>query len=93
MAKDKKKDGKKSEKPTHPVPAPSAAAESSPTELTGLHASADEVEEAQASAAESDKETEKAEGPPGQQDVPPYYQEPILTQLIVKRYVWYKSVS
>ncbi|XP_004945158.1 radial spoke head 10 homolog B isoform X2 [Gallus gallus] len=86
MAKDKKKDGKKSEKPTHPAPAPSAAAESSPTELTGLHASADEVEEAQASAAESDKEIEKAEGPPGQQDVPPYYQEPILTQLIVKSY-------
>lgn len=91
MAKDKKRDGKKSEKSVHPVPAHSAAAESSPTKLTALHTSAHGAEEAQASAAVSDKEPEKAEEPPVP-DVPSYYEEPILTQLIVKRYVWYRSV-
>lgn len=89
MAKDKKRDGKKSEKSVPPVPAHSAAAESSPTKLTALHASADGAEEAQASAAVLDKEPEKAEEAPVQ-DVPPYYKEPILAQLVVKRYVWYR---
>ncbi|XP_010717997.1 radial spoke head 10 homolog B [Meleagris gallopavo] len=85
MAKDKKRDGKKSEKSVHPVPAHSAAAESSPTKLTALHTSAHGAEEAQASAAVSDKEPEKAEEPPVPH-VPSYYEEPILTQLIVKSY-------
>ncbi|XP_021267280.1 radial spoke head 10 homolog B2 isoform X2 [Numida meleagris] len=85
MAKDKKKDGKKSEKSVHPAPAHSAAAESSPTKLTDLHTSANEMEEAQASATVSDKEPEKAEEPPVQ-DVPQCYEEPILSQLIVKSY-------
>ncbi|XP_042720368.1 radial spoke head 10 homolog B [Lagopus leucura] len=85
MAKDKKRDGKKSEKSVPPVPAHSAAAESSPTKLTALHASADGAEEAQASAAVLDKEPEIAEEAPIQ-DVPPYYEEPILAQLVVKSY-------
>ncbi|XP_065589029.1 radial spoke head 10 homolog B [Cyrtonyx montezumae] len=82
MAKDKKKDGKKSEKPTHPVPAHRDAADSAPTELTGLHSSHSAVGEAQAI---SDKEPERAEEPAAQ-DGPPYYEEPILAQLIVKSY-------
>ncbi|NXJ08347.1 R10B2 protein, partial [Odontophorus gujanensis] len=83
MAKDKKKDGKKSEKPAHPVPAHRAAADSAPTMLTALHSAHGGVGEAQASV--SDKEPERAEEPAAQ-DVPPYYEEPILAQFIVKSY-------
>ncbi|KAM6407615.1 radial spoke head 10 homolog B [Rhynochetos jubatus] len=86
MAKDKKKDGKKAEKSARPpVPAKDTTAESSYTELTDLQTLVNGVEETQANAAIPDKEPEKAEEPPVQ-DVPQYYEEPVLTQVIVESY-------
>ncbi|XP_015732109.1 radial spoke head 10 homolog B2 isoform X2 [Coturnix japonica] len=89
MAKDKKKNGKKSEKSAHPVPAHSDTAESEPTKPTGPQDSANGVEETEAgesvSEEVSDKEPEKAEEPPVQ-DVFSCYEDPILTQLVVERY-------
>ncbi|XP_035404649.1 radial spoke head 10 homolog B-like isoform X4 [Cygnus atratus] len=79
MAKDKKKDVKKSERSVRPsIAEQGARTESSSTKLTDL-------QEAQASTAVSDKEPEEVEERPVQ-NVPQYYEEPILTQLIVKSY-------
>ncbi|NWR68157.1 R10B2 protein, partial [Bucorvus abyssinicus] len=84
MAKDKK-DGKKAEKSVHPpIPAQDTTAESS-AKLTDLQTSGNEMEERQANPVTADKEPEEAEEPPVQ-DVPQYYEEPILTQVIVKSY-------
>ncbi|XP_010078645.1 PREDICTED: radial spoke head 10 homolog B2-like [Pterocles gutturalis] len=85
MAKDKKKDGKKAEKSVRlSVPAPDTAAESSSTKLTDLQ-TLDGVEETQANPLIPDEEPEEVEEPPIQ-DVPQYYEEPVLTQVIVKSY-------
>ncbi|XP_013032531.3 radial spoke head 10 homolog B-like isoform X3 [Anser cygnoides] len=79
MAKDKKKDVKKSERSVRPsIAEQGARTESSSTKLTDL-------QEAQTSAAVSDKEPEEVEERPVQ-NVPQYYEEPVLTQLIVKSY-------
>uniref|UniRef100_A0A8B9C3Z4 Radial spoke head 10 homolog B2 n=1 Tax=Anser brachyrhynchus TaxID=132585 RepID=A0A8B9C3Z4_9AVES len=79
MAKDKKKDVKKSERSVRPsIAEQGARTESSSTKLTDL-------QEAQTSAAVSDKEPEEVEERPVQ-NVPSYYEEPVLTQLIVKSY-------
>ncbi|NXW93787.1 RS10B protein, partial [Alopecoenas beccarii] len=86
MAKDKKKDGKKTEKSARPpVPSHDATAESSSTQLTDLQTSVNGVEETQENPVTSDKEPEEVEEPPVQ-DVPQYYEEPSLTEVIVKSY-------
>ncbi|KAM6121567.1 radial spoke head 10 homolog B [Phoenicopterus ruber ruber] len=95
MAKDKKKDDKKAEKSvrppipaqdtTAPIPAQDTTTESSSTKLTDLQTLVNGVEETQANPAISDKETEEIEEPPVE-DVPQYYNEPVLTQVIVKSY-------
>ncbi|XP_009809153.2 radial spoke head 10 homolog B [Gavia stellata] len=82
MAKDKKKDGKKAEKSVRP---PISTAESSSTKLTDLQTLVNGVEETQADAVRLDKEPEEVEEPPVQ-DAPQYYEEPVLTQVIVKSY-------
>ncbi|XP_010022235.1 PREDICTED: radial spoke head 10 homolog B-like [Nestor notabilis] len=85
MAKDKKKDGKKAEKSSRPsIPSQEITAESSATKLTSVLTLVNE-EETGASPVIQDKEPEEAEEPPVP-DVPQYYEEPILTQLIVKSY-------
>ncbi|XP_035195575.1 radial spoke head 10 homolog B2-like isoform X3 [Oxyura jamaicensis] len=79
MAKDKKKDVKKSERSVRSsIAEQDARTESSSTKLTDL-------QEAQTGAAVSDKEPEEVEEHPVQ-NVPQYYEEPVLTQLIVKSY-------
>ena len=92
MAKDKKKDGKKAEKSLHPIPAQDTTAESSSTKLTDLQPIVNGVEETQANPVIPDKEPEEVEEPPVQ-GVPQYYKDPILTQIIVKRYACYKYIS
>ncbi|XP_074774859.1 radial spoke head 10 homolog B2-like isoform X1 [Athene noctua] len=85
MAKDKKKDGKKAEKSVHsPIPAQDTTAEGSLTKLSDLQTLVNEVEETQSNPVTPDKEPAEAEEPPVQ-DVPQYYEEPIL-QVIVKSY-------
>uniref|UniRef100_U3IAP7 Radial spoke head 10 homolog B n=1 Tax=Anas platyrhynchos platyrhynchos TaxID=8840 RepID=U3IAP7_ANAPP len=79
MAKDKKKDVKKSERSVRPsIAEQGARTESSSIKLTDL-------QEAQTSAAVSDKDPEEVEEHPVQ-NTPQYYDEPVLTQLIVKSY-------
>ncbi|XP_065706888.2 radial spoke head 10 homolog B2-like isoform X1 [Patagioenas fasciata] len=86
MAKDKKKDGKKTEKSAHlPVPSCDTTAESGSTQLADLQTSANGVEAAQENPVTLDKEPEEVEEPPGR-DVPQYYEEPSLTEVIVKSY-------
>ncbi|KAM9261454.1 radial spoke head 10 homolog B [Cariama cristata] len=86
MAKDKKKDDKKTEKSIHPpIPAQDATAESSSTKLTDLQTLVNRVEETQANPVILDKEPKELEEPPVQ-DVPQYYEEPNLTEVIVKSY-------
>ncbi|XP_009318269.1 PREDICTED: radial spoke head 10 homolog B [Pygoscelis adeliae] len=86
MAKDKKKDVKKAEKPVRlPIPAQDTTAENSSTKLTDLQTLVNGVEETQGNPVMSDKEPEEVEKPPVQ-DVPQYYEEPILAQVIVKSY-------
>ncbi|XP_032839558.1 radial spoke head 10 homolog B2 isoform X2 [Tyto alba] len=86
MAKDKKKDAKKAEKSAHsPVPAQDTTAGSNSTKLSDLQTLVSEVEETQANPVIPDKEPEDVEEPPVQ-DVPQYYEELILTQVIVKSY-------
>ncbi|NWX07985.1 RS10B protein, partial [Caloenas nicobarica] len=86
MAKDKKKDGKKTEKSARPsVPSHDTTAERSSTQLTDLQTSANGVEETKENPVTSDKETEEVEEPPVQ-DVLQYYEEPSLTEVIVKSY-------
>nr|XP_010307130.1 PREDICTED: radial spoke head 10 homolog B2-like [Balearica regulorum gibbericeps] len=87
MAKDKKKDGKKAEKSVRPpIPVQDATAESSSTKPTDLETSVNGVEETQANPPViADKEPEEVEEPPAQ-DVPQYYEVPVLTQVIVKSY-------
>lgn len=91
MGKDKKKDGRKAEKSVRsPIPAQDTTAESS-SKLTDLQALGNGTEETQANPVTADKEREEAEEPPVQ-DVPQYYEEPVLAQVIVKRYACYKCV-
>ncbi|KAI6076468.1 Radial spoke head 10-like protein B2 isoform X4 [Aix galericulata] len=79
MAKDKKKDVKKSERSVRPsIAEQGARTESSSIKLTDL-------QEAQTSAAVSDKDPEEVEEHPVQ-NIPQYYDEPVLTELIVKSY-------
>lgn len=86
MAKDKKKDVKKSERSVRPsIAEQGARTESSSIKLTDL-------QEAQTSAAVSDKDPEEVEEHPVQ-NTPQYYDEPVLTQLIVKRYGCYRYIS
>ncbi|XP_055661309.1 radial spoke head 10 homolog B-like isoform X2 [Falco peregrinus] len=86
MAKDKKKDGKKAEKPVHPpIPAQDTAAESRATKPTELQTVVKGVEETQAIPVIADKESEGVKEPPIQ-DVPQYYEEAVLTQVVVKSY-------
>ncbi|XP_050761667.1 radial spoke head 10 homolog B2-like [Gymnogyps californianus] len=85
MAKDKKKDGKKAEKSVHPIPAQDTTAESSSTKLTDLQPLVNGVEETQANPVIPDKEPEEVEEPPVQ-GVHQYYEDPVLTQIIVKSY-------
>lgn len=93
MAKDKKKNGKKAEKSVRPpIPAQDTTAESSSTKLTDLQTLMNGVEETQANSVITDKEPAVVEEPPVQ-DAPQYYEEPILTQVIVKRYACYKYIS
>lgn len=93
MAKDKKKDGKKAEKPVRlPIPAQDTTAENSSTKLTDLQTLVNGVEETQGNPAISDKEPEEVEKPPVQ-DIPQYYEERVLTQVIVKRYACYRYIS
>uniref|UniRef100_A0A8D0EWA7 R10B2 protein n=1 Tax=Strix occidentalis caurina TaxID=311401 RepID=A0A8D0EWA7_STROC len=85
MAKDKKKDVKKAEKPVRsPIPAQDTTADGSSTKLSDLQTLVNEVEETQANPVIPDKEPAEVEEPPVQ-DVPQYYEEPIL-QVIVKSY-------
>ncbi|NXG94675.1 R10B2 protein, partial [Stercorarius parasiticus] len=86
MAKDKKKDGKKTEKSVRPpIPVQDATAEGSSTKLTDLQTLVNKEEETQANTVILDKEREEVEEPPVQ-DVPQYYEEPVLTEVIVKSY-------
>ncbi|NXL44676.1 R10B2 protein, partial [Podilymbus podiceps] len=85
MAKDKKKDDKKAEKSVRPIPAQDTTTESSSTKLTDLQTLVNGVGETQANPVILDKEPEEVEEPPVQ-DIPQYYKEPVLTQLIVKSY-------
>ncbi|KAM4656552.1 radial spoke head 10 homolog B isoform 2-T2 [Amazona ochrocephala] len=86
MAKDKKKDVRKTEKTSRPpMPSQEVTAESSATKLTDLATLVNEEEETGASPVILDKEPEEAEEPLVR-DVPQYYEEPVLIQLIVKSY-------
>ncbi|XP_074453310.1 radial spoke head 10 homolog B2-like isoform X1 [Larus michahellis] len=86
MAKDKKKDSKKTEKSVPPPsPAQDATAEGSSIKLTDLQTLVNKEEETQANPVIPDKEPEEVEEPPVQ-DVPQYYEEPVLTEVIVKSY-------
>ncbi|XP_068278422.1 radial spoke head 10 homolog B-like [Nyctibius grandis] len=86
MAKDKKKGGKKAEKSVHsPVPTQDTTAESSSTELTDLQTLVNGVEETQVNPVILDKEPEEVEEHPVQ-NVPQFYEEHVLSQVIVKRY-------
>ncbi|XP_075293180.1 radial spoke head 10 homolog B isoform X3 [Opisthocomus hoazin] len=86
MAKDKKKDGKKVEKPVcSPISVQDTAAESSSTKLTDLQMLVNGAEETQANAVIPLKDPEEAEEPPVQ-DVPQYCEEAVLTQVGVKSY-------
>lgn len=93
MAKDKKKDAKKAEKSVHPpIPAQDTTTESSSTKVTDVQTLMNAVEETQGNPVIPDKELEKVEESPVQ-DVPQCYEEPVLTQVIVKRYACYKYIS
>ncbi|XP_035745159.1 LOW QUALITY PROTEIN: radial spoke head 10 homolog B2 [Egretta garzetta] len=86
MAKDKKKDAKKAEKSVHPpIPAQDTTTESSSTKVTDVQTLMNAVEETQGNPVIPDKELEKVEESPVQ-DVPQCYEEPVLTQVIVKSY-------
>ncbi|KAK4813804.1 hypothetical protein QYF61_026386 [Mycteria americana] len=83
---DKKKDGKKAEKSVRPpIPAQDTTAESSSTKLPDLQTLVNGVEETQPNPVISDKESEEVEEPPVQ-DVPQYYGEAVLAEVIVKSY-------
>ncbi|PKU43246.1 hypothetical protein llap_6445 [Limosa lapponica baueri] len=85
MAKDKKKDGKKTERSARsPIPTQNTTAGSSSTKLTDLQTLVNEGEEAQANPVVPDEKPEEVEEPP----VPdvPQYKEPVLTEVIVKSY-------
>nr|XP_009681641.1 PREDICTED: radial spoke head 10 homolog B isoform X3 [Struthio camelus australis] len=85
MVKDKKKDGKKSEKSLRPpAPAQDAAVESSSVKPTGLQ-SLDGEEEPQADPLVPEEEPEAVEEPPVHH-VPLYPEEPLLARIIVERY-------
>lgn len=84
MAKDKKKDGKKAEKSAQDT---SAESSSKLTDSQGLRSLGSGMEETQANPVIA--ESEEAEEPPVQ-DVPQYYEEPVLAVVIVKRYACYK---
>ncbi|KAM6320492.1 radial spoke head 10 homolog B [Podargus strigoides] len=86
MAKGKKKTGKKAEKALRsPIPAQDTTAESGSTKLSDLQTSVNEEEETRANPVIPDKEPEEVEEPPVQ-DTPQYYEEPVVTQVIVKSY-------
>ncbi|XP_009863983.1 PREDICTED: radial spoke head 10 homolog B-like [Apaloderma vittatum] len=86
MAKDKKKDSKKAEKSVRPpTSAQDTTAVRSSTKLTDLQTLVNQEEETQAKLVIPDKEPEKVEEPPIQ-DIPLYYEERILAQVIVKSY-------
>ncbi|XP_030433174.1 radial spoke head 10 homolog B2-like isoform X1 [Gopherus evgoodei] len=87
MAKDKKKDGKKTEKLTlAPPPPPDTSFEGgSSVQLSYVQTSLNQAEEAQASSLESQEESKEMEEPVIQ-EAAQYYEEPILTQLIVENY-------
>ncbi|XP_014806886.1 PREDICTED: radial spoke head 10 homolog B2-like isoform X1 [Calidris pugnax] len=85
MAKDKKKEGKKTERSARSsIPTQNTTAGSSSTKLTDLQTLVNEGEETQANPVIPHKEPEKVEEPP----VPdvPQYKEPLLTEVIVKSY-------
>ncbi|NWR73452.1 R10B2 protein, partial [Centropus unirufus] len=83
----KKKGGKKGGKSLRPpVPAQDATPKSSSPVVTDVQIVVNEVEETQPNPVTPDKEPEEVEEPPPDQDVPEYYQEPILSQIIVKSY-------
>uniref|UniRef100_K7G4W9 Radial spoke head 10 homolog B n=1 Tax=Pelodiscus sinensis TaxID=13735 RepID=K7G4W9_PELSI len=84
MAKDKKKDGKKTEK-VAPAPAPETSFEDSFSKLSCVQTSLNQAEEAQASPLEPQEEPKEVEEPKIQEAVQ-IYEEPILTQLIVENY-------
>ncbi|KAM9556260.1 radial spoke head 10 homolog B isoform 2-T2 [Guaruba guarouba] len=86
MAKDKKKDVRKTEKAScPPMPSQEVTAESSATKLTDLATLVNEEEETGASPVILDKEREEAEKPLVQ-DVLKFCEDPVLVQLIVKSY-------
>ncbi|NXG34864.1 R10B2 protein, partial [Dromaius novaehollandiae] len=85
MAKDKKKDGKKSEKSVRsPAPAQDAAVESSSVKPASLP-TLDGGEDPQANPLVPDEEPEAVEEPPVQH-VLPHPEEPLLARIIVERY-------
>ncbi|NXG59971.1 R10B2 protein, partial [Hemiprocne comata] len=81
MAKDKNKEGKKAEKSVCPIPAQDTTAESNSAKLTDTKG----VEETQKNPVMPDKKPEEVEEP-AVQDVSRYYEEPVLTQVIVISY-------
>ncbi|XP_005304751.2 radial spoke head 10 homolog B isoform X4 [Chrysemys picta bellii] len=87
MAKDKKKDGKKTEKlaPAPPLPPETSLEGISSVQLSCVQTSLNQAEEAQASPLESQEESKEMEEPLIQ-EAAQYYEEPILTQLIVENY-------
>uniref|UniRef100_A0A674JRA3 Radial spoke head 10 homolog B n=1 Tax=Terrapene triunguis TaxID=2587831 RepID=A0A674JRA3_9SAUR len=87
MAKDKKKDGKKTEKlaPAPPLPPEPSLEGISSVQLSCVQTSLNQAEEAQASPLESQEESKEMEEPLIQ-EAAQYYEEPILTQLIVENY-------
>nr|XP_048722162.1 radial spoke head 10 homolog B isoform X5 [Caretta caretta] len=87
MAKDKKKDGKKTEKlAPAPPPAPETSFEGiSSVQPSYVQTSLNQAEEAQASPLESKEESKEVEEPLIK-EAAQYYEEPILTQLIVENY-------
>ncbi|XP_034640621.1 radial spoke head 10 homolog B2-like isoform X2 [Trachemys scripta elegans] len=87
MAKDKKKDGKKTEKlaPAPPLPPETSLEGISSVQLSCVQTSLNQAEEAQASPLESQEGSKEMEEPLIQ-EAAQYYEEPILTQLIVENY-------
>uniref|UniRef100_A0A8C3SXZ0 Radial spoke head 10 homolog B2 n=1 Tax=Chelydra serpentina TaxID=8475 RepID=A0A8C3SXZ0_CHESE len=86
MAKDKKKDGKKTEKLAPAPPPPETSFEGiSSVQLSYVQPSLNQAEEAQASPLETQEESKETEEPLIQ-EAAQYYEEPILTQLIVENY-------
>ncbi|XP_074925332.1 radial spoke head 10 homolog B2 isoform X1 [Chelonoidis abingdonii] len=87
MAKDKKKDGKKTEKltPAPPPPPDTSFEGSSSVQLSYVQTSLNQAEEAQARPLESQEESKEMEEPLIQ-EAAQYYEEPILTQLIIENY-------